>query len=158
MPICPHCGKNHPENARFCPKTGQPIDMPDQNVVHGVPAPQANLPANPPIAAMIPEVKKPGKSTNPLYILIGVGILMVGIGLIVIVFSLRNNPLTSSMANSDSPDLPESEANLLPSEGAETQEPSPSPIIATATFTVTPPPTPTFTLTPSPEPTNPKVS
>ena len=154
MPICPHCGNSHPANARFCPKTGQPIDISDQSVAPVITASQDNLSALPPNVSSLPEVKKVGKATNPLYILIGGGILMVTIGVIVILFSLIKNSLPTSKASSDSPASPEIVAIVPTLEEKESQEPSPPRIIATATLTITPlPPTPTFTSTPSPEPT-----
>lgn len=156
MSICPHCGNSHPPNARFCPKTGQPIDMPDQSAAPIWADSQKNSPAPPTNAASPPEVKKPGKSTNPLYILIGGGILMVTIGVIVILFSILINSLPTSKASGDSPSTPEVVANAPYLEERETQEPYPAPISVTVTFTVTPPPTPTFTFTPSPEPTKPE--
>lgn len=155
MSICPHCGNSHPANARFCPKTGQPIDIPDQSAAPVKADSQENSPAPPTNAASLPEVKKPGKATNPLYILIGGGILIIAIGVIVILFSLRNNPPARSETSSDTPSTPEIVANAPHLEERETQVPSPAPISVTATLTVTSPPAPTLTVTPTPEPTQP---
>lgn len=87
---------------------------------------------------------------------------MVAIGVMVIIFSLLNNPPTSNEANiapATFPDIVASAPQLLQ---RETQESSPASISFTSTPTVTPPPTltptvtPTLTITSSPEPTQPK--
>jgi len=151
MSICPHCGNSHPANARFCPKTGQPIDIADQNASPVLAALQDPSPAVAPIAARIPTVKGTGKGINPLFFLIGGGVLMVIIGGAVILFSLINPISARIETNQSQPTPPDVIAGVQPSDERETQEPT-----TTSTITVTPPPTPTSTLTPSPEPTQPK--
>ena len=156
MAICPHCGNNHPVNARFCPKTGQPIDKPDQGVPPAAAVSQDKSPAVAPKAALLPALDKSGKALNPLYFLIGGGILMVAIGVMVISFTLANNPLASIEASKGFPTSPEVVAAVSEPGATETQATSLSSNSPTLPSTATPPPTPTTTLTPSPEPTQPK--
>ena len=157
MPICPHCGNSHPANARFCPKTGQSLDIADQNASPVAAVAQDQSPAVTPIAARLPAVEKPGKGIQPLYFLIGGGFLIIVVGMAVILFSLVNNSPTKIASRKDSPASPEIVVNASQPEDKETQTSSPLSNTLVSTSTVTPLPVATFTLTvtPSPEPTQP---
>jgi len=156
MPICPHCGNNHPFNARFCPKTGQVTGSPDQAVSTPAVITQGKSAAAPNTTSLH-TAEKLGKAVNPLSFLIGGGILMVVIGAMVIVFSLVKNSPVQTEASNGLPASPDASANLVQHVGEETQEPSPSIKDPTSTLTTTPSPAPTITVTvtPSPEPTQP---
>ena len=50
---CKNCGKEIPEDARFCPQCGTPQDVATDNVQND--APEQNAPAPPPASADIPR-------------------------------------------------------------------------------------------------------
>jgi formylglycine-generating enzyme required for sulfatase activity len=161
---CPHCGGEHPEAARFCPKSGKPIQIEPVEPV----CPHCHQPVSP-IATYCPHCGKPvrenaeklpvekkGGSKFKLFVyiaLIAAGVLLIGSGAYILIFS-QGQPVTLISAATQT--IQVSTVAVTPTAikavepGVPTVPPAaptlrftptflPSPtLFATATFTITP--------------------
>lgn len=161
MPICPHCGNNHPSKALFCPKTGQPIISSTETGISSLSIPPCDSPTISTLVIPQPDATQQGKGLNPHYLLIVGGILMMGLSLIAISFAILNDNLPlvdkTKIAASVQPDI---QIDLALALQVVTSTPiiAPTPPAKThsaelAITTLTPVPTLLATPTPSPVPT-----